>query len=491
MIFELTEKELNKIDADVEIVFIVDKNFDHKWVKDKDELELLNFKGESEETLLLPTQKRVYVGVKNLEHDEIRIASAKAIKSIKDKNFKSAKIGTYIQNCPITNIKAVVEGMILGAYEFDKYKSKKEESKLKTIFISKEEYSDKEFSIESAKKAIEEAKIVAEATNFVRNLVNTPPNEIVPETLADIAKFVAKEEDLDCLILDENDLEKEGMNAFLAVGRASKNPPRLIHLTYKPENPKAKIALVGKGLTYDSGGLSLKPSDYMVTMKSDKSGACAVLGIIKAASKLKLPIEIHAILGAAENMIGGDAYKPDDILTAKNKKTIEVRNTDAEGRLVLADSLCYAQEKVEPDFIFDFATLTGACVVALGEYSTGVMGHNSELKKSILEAADASGELAAELPFNRYLPKLLKSKIADICNISSSRYGGAITAGLFLSEFIDEKYKDKWAHLDIAGPAYLEKEWGYNPYGASGAGVRMAIKWLQKEFVSDKNHKNN
>ena len=476
MKFEFIEKDIDKISADVEIIFIVEKNFDHKWVKDKEELELLNFKGEDEESALLADKRRLYVGVKSLDSDDIRVASAKAIKTIKNKNFKSAKIGIY------SDVNAAVEGIMLGNYQFNSYKSKKEKSKLKTIYISQEEYSNKEFDSVKIKQDIEEAKIVANSTNYVRDLVNTPPNEITPVTLAKVAKLLAKEKDLEYKVLDENDLEKEGMNAFLAVGKASANPPRLIHLTYKPKNPKAKVALVGKGLTYDSGGLSLKPSEYMVTMKSDKSGACAVLGIIKAAKELELPIQIDAIIGAAENMVGPNSYKPDDILKAKNGKTIEVRNTDAEGRLVLADSLCYAQEKVKPDFILDFATLTGACVVALGEYTTGVMGFNSSLKKKILEATKESGELASELPFNRYLPKLLKSQVADICNISSSRYGGAITAALFLSEFIEEDYKDRWVHLDIAGPAYVEKEWGYNPYGASGAGVRLAIKWLQKEF---------
>lgn len=488
MKFELIEKKVADIDADIEIVFIIDKNFDHKWVKEKQELEILNFKGESEEVAFLPHQRRVYVGAKNLDHDEIRIASAKAIKAIKNKKYKSAKVGVYIENCPVTNIKAFVEGAIFGDYEFTKFKSKKEKSELETIYIAKEDYSDKNFTTKNAKKSIEEAVIVAEATNFVKDLVNTPPNEITPKTLAKIAKEMAKEEDIECKILDEKDLEKEKMGAFLAVARASSNPPRLIHLSYKPKDAKAKIALIGKGLTYDSGGLSLKPSEYMVTMKSDKSGACAVLGIIKAAKRLQIPVEIHAIAGAAENMIGGNAYKPDDVLTAKNGKTIEVKNTDAEGRLVLADCLCYAQEKVKPDYILDLATLTGACVVALGEYTTGVMGHSDELKEKIVEAAKASGELAGILPFNRYLPKLLESKIADICNISSSRYGGAITAALFLSEFIEEKNKDRWVHLDIAGPAYVEKEWGYNSFGAGGAGVRMVVKWLQREFVFNKKH---
>ncbi|SMC09445.1 leucyl aminopeptidase [Nitratiruptor tergarcus] len=487
MKIKIEDIKLQEIKADIEIIFIIDKNLDHKWVKDKEELKKLGFKGEVEEVAFLPEKGRLYVGAK-LDHDEIRIAASKAVKALKGKEFKKAKAGVYIQNCPITNIKAFVEGAILGNYSFDKYKSKKEEKGLKEIILANEEYADKSFTLENAKKSIEEATIVAQSTNLVRDIVNTPPNEIYPKTFAKLAKELAKDEDLDIQILDEKDLEDEKMGAFLAVARASAHPPRLVHITYKPKDAKAKIAVVGKGLTYDSGGLSLKPSDYMVTMKADKSGASAALGIILAAKKLGLPVELHAILGLAENMIGGNAYKPDDVLTAKNGKTIEVRNTDAEGRLVLADCLCYAQEKVAPDYIIDMATLTGACVVALGEYTTGVMGESDELKKSMLEAAKASGELAGELPFNRYLPKLLKSNIADICNISSSRYGGAITAALFLREFIEEDKRDKWLHLDIAGPAFVEKEWGYNPYGASGAGVRMVIKWLQKEFVYNKKH---
>ncbi len=485
--FEIVEKKLDEIEADIEIILVIDKKLDHKWVYDKETLLALGFKGKEEEVCFLPEKRRIYVGAK-LHHDAIRIAAAKAIKTLRGKEFTTAKVGIYIEKCPVTNIKAFVEGALLGNYVFEKYKHDKEKKYIKKILFANEEYADKSFTIENARKSIEEAAAVAKVTNFVRDIVNTPPNEIYPETFAQIAQEVAKENHLEITVLDEKDLEKEKMEAFLAVARASSKPPRLVHLAYRPQEAKAKIAIVGKGLTYDSGGLSLKPSEYMVTMKSDKSGAAAALGIIKAAEKLKLPIEIHAILGLAENMVGPNAYKPDDVLRAKNGKTIEVRNTDAEGRLVLADCLCYAQEKVQPDYIIDLATLTGACVVALGEYTTGVMGHSEELKKDMLEAAQASGELAGELPFNRYLPKLLESKIADVCNISSSRYGGAITAALFLSEFIEEKNKKRWIHLDIAGPAYVEKEWGYNPYGASGAGVRMVIKWLQKEFVFQKKH---
>ncbi|HHB94558.1 MAG TPA: leucyl aminopeptidase, partial [Campylobacterales bacterium] len=190
-------------------------------------------------------------------------------------------------------------------------------------------------------------------------------------------------------------------------------------------------------------------------------------------------IEVHGFVGAVENMIGGDAYKPDDVLVAKNGKTIEVRNTDAEGRLVLADTLCYAQQEVKADYIFDLATLTGASVVAVGQYTSSIMGNSDEVNNIVLKYAKSAGEFATKLDFNRYLSKTLKSEIADICNISNSRYGGAITAGLFLSEFIDDDHKDKWTHIDIAGPAFVEQSWGENPYGASGVGVRMMTRLIE------------
>ncbi|HHO41764.1 MAG TPA: leucyl aminopeptidase, partial [Epsilonproteobacteria bacterium] len=328
--------------------------------------------------------------------------------------------------------------------------------------------------------------IVAKSTNFVRDIVNTTPDDCYPKVMANIAKEIAKKYNLTCSILKPKELKKQKMETLLAVARASRHAPRVIHLAHTPQNPLYTITLVGKGLTYDSGGLSLKPSDYMTTMKSDKSGGCAVLGIMKAVSELEIPIEVHGFVGAVENMIGGDAYKPDDVLVAKNGKTIEVKNTDAEGRLVLADVLGYAQQKVKCDYIFDFATLTGACVVALGEYTSGIMGYADTPKNLLKEAAKNSGEMVAELPFNRHLKKLLKSEIADICNISSSRYGGAITAGLFLSEFINEENKDKWTHIDIAGPAFVEHNWGENPYGASGAGVRLMVSLLERLASSSK-----
>jgi len=430
--------------------------------------EQYGFEGKDGEVLVLPEKKRIYIGIEKIDAENLKTATAVIIKSLKKYKFESIEITPpNVKNKNL--LLAFFEGFLLGDYEFDKYKTKKAKHPVKKIAIN----SKRDFE-----EIIKEAKIRVESINFVRDIINSMPDEITPAKLAAIAEEVAKENNLECRIYDENYLYENGYNAFYSVGKASIHPPRLIHLAYKPKQSKRKIVLVGKGLCYDSGGLSLKPADYMVTMKSDKSGALTVLGIIKAASEMGLDIEIHAILGAAENMIGGNAYKPDDVLKAKNGKTIEVRNTDAEGRLVLADCLCYAEENIKDfDKIFDFATLTGACVVGLGEYTAGVMGFNKNQIDEILKVSEKTGEHFAYLPFNKYLPKLLKSNVADICNIASSRYGGALSAGLFLSEFVENK--DKWTHFDIAGPAFVEKEWGYNPHGASGFAVDTVLTYLK------------
>ncbi len=369
----------------------------------------------------------------------------------------------------------------MGAYSFTKYKSKKTKNKQELFIVTKS--NSKELT-----KTYNDSLIIAESVNKTRDFVNTTPEDFYPKSMTKEAKKIAKLDDITLKVHGEEYLEKNKMFSMLGVGRASRHESQLIHLTYKPKNAKTKVVLVGKGLTYDSGGLSLKPAGSMVTMKSDKSGACTVLGALNAIAQMKLPIEVHCILGAVENMIGGDAFKPDDVLTAKNGTTIEVRNTDAEGRLVLADCLCYAQDKIKDiDYIFDYATLTGACVVGVGEYTTAIMGNNTGLRCNAIKNATASGEFSTSLPFNRHLRKLVKSKIADTCNIASSSYGGAITAGIFLDTFIYKENKDKWLHFDIAGPAYVESAWGYNPYGASGAGVRMTVefmKTLSKEKVT-------
>ncbi|NPA66674.1 MAG: leucyl aminopeptidase [Epsilonproteobacteria bacterium] len=454
-----------KSSAEAQIKFITPKELEKNRYKKA--LNNAGFEAKSETTCFLYEKKILFVGIEEKTPDEYRTASATAIRTLKKTNFLNASIAVEKKT-----LHAIVEGLVLGGYEFNKYKSESKNKKLTIELISSK--------AKELQSLLEEALIVANATNFTRDIVNTIPQDINPKTFAELAKKLAKQNKLTCNILEKEQLQKENCNAMLAVGRASTYSPRLIHLAYKPKNAKKKVTLVGKGLTYDSGGLSLKPATSMVTMKMDKAGACATLGIIKAVSELQLPIEVHVFIGAVENMIGGNAYKPDDILKSRSGKTIEVRNTDAEGRLVLADVLDYAQDKVkDSDYLFDFATLTGACMVALGQYTTGVMGHSSTLKHQIGKAASKAGELTGSLPFNKHLRKLLKSEIADICNIASKPYGGAITAGLFLDSFIKDENKEKWLHFDIAGSAYTESPWDVNNYGGTGAGVRMMSQFIK------------
>lgn len=467
----------DNVSSDIEIIVVCKGEFDKSKYKDKKLLKELNFKAQDEEVAFLPESKKIYVGYEENSYDSLAIAIAAAIKKFQSTKFKTAQV--QLVDDEKKTLKAFTQGAILGAYKFTKYK-KKDEDKIEQELIITANSNLKELS-----DIFNEATIVASSVNKTRDFVNTTPDDFYPKIMAKEAKKIAKANELEYAIYGEKYLQKNKMMSMYSVGRASRHESKLIHLTYKPKDAKKKLVLIGKGLTYDSGGLSLKPSDFMVTMKSDKSGGCAVLNIVEAISKLKLPIEVHAIVGAVENMIGGDAYKPDDVLKAKNGKTIEIRNTDAEGRLVLADCLCYAQDEIKDiDYIFDYATLTGASVVGVGEYTTSIMGNSQMLKCRAVHNALVSGEYATSLPFNRFLKKTIKSEIADVCNIANTRYGGAITAGLFLDHFVYEENKDKWLHFDIAGPAYVEKAWGYNPHGASGAGVRMTVE-LVKDLLQN------
>ncbi|APW66930.1 leucyl aminopeptidase [Poseidonibacter parvus] len=473
MKINLTNSKIEEIQSDLQIVLT--NNIEN--LEDKELLKSLDFKAKDEELVFLAESKKIFVGYEEETYDSLAIAIATAIKKFQTTLFKTAKVDLTSFDSLV--LKSIVEGTLLGSYTFNDYKSKKEKKKKQELIICIQEDSPSLDNIE-LNSILEESKIISKAVNKARDMVNTTPGDFYPEVMASLAKKLAKDAKIDCKIKGEKYLAKNDMNAMLSVGRASIHESKLIHLSYKPKDAKKKIVLVGKGLTYDSGGLSLKPADYMVTMKSDKGGGCAVLATIWAIAKLELPYEVHGIIGAVENMIGGDAYKPDDVLVAKNGKTIEVRNTDAEGRLVLADCLCYAQDEIKDiDYIFDYATLTGACVVGVGQYTSGIMGNNEKLKASVVKSSLKAGEYATTLDFNRYLRKTIKSEIADISNIASTRYGGAITAGLFLDNFIEEKNKEKWVHFDIAGPAFVESAWGYNPHGASGAGVRMTIEFLK------------
>ncbi|MDY0116539.1 MAG: leucyl aminopeptidase [Sulfurimonadaceae bacterium] len=469
MKLELIKQTITKAKADILVVFLTKEDLE----KDTNNklLTQAGFKAEQDSICFLHEKAILAIGIEDKESSSLRAACAIAIKTLKTTNYTSVK--TELTDA--SYVSALVDGFVLGGYDFNFYKSEP-----KPITIEKISITCGSDDFASIEKSFNEALIIAKATAFTRDIVNKAPQEINPETLALLAKKLAFDNNLECIVLDEEALLKENMHAMLAVGRASIHQSQLIHMTYKSKNPKKVISLVGKGLTYDSGGLSLKPATSMVTMKMDKAGACAVLGMMKAISELGLDIEVHGFIGAVENMVGGNAYKPDDVLISRSKTTIEVRNTDAEGRLVLADVLDYAQEKVQADYLFDFATLTGACMVALGQYTTGVMGHSHSLKHHMYEAANNSGELVGGLPFNNHLKKLLKSEIADISNVSSKPYGGAITAGLFLDKFIKEENKDKWLHFDIAGSAYTETAWDCNVYGATGAGVRLMCSFFRE-----------
>ncbi|MCX8060579.1 MAG: leucyl aminopeptidase [Aquificaceae bacterium] len=432
-----------------------------------------DFKGREETltkvSLLVEGEVRTFylVGLGKKEkvgEDTYRTATALLCKrALKD---KVKRLYLYAGQIDYRTSKAVAEGAILGSYRFDKYKTSKEEkSELEELYL-----------YGADPQGVEVGSLLAEAQNFVRDLVNEPGNVINPVTLAEVAQKVAQEHGLDCKVYDEKELQEMGMQAPWSVGKGSATPPRFVHMVYKPEGqPKAKVAIVGKGLTFDSGGLNIKTGDYMRSMKMDKSGACAVIGIMKAIARLKPQVEVHGIFGAAENMPSGSAYRPDDIIRAMNGKTIEIDNTDAEGRVTLADALSYASN-LGVSTIIDMATLTGACMVALGEYTAGLFTNDEELGEELLRISKLTGERLWRLPLDdKRLREKIKKGEGDVLN-SGGRYGGAITAAMFLEEFVGEGIK--WAHLDIAGPAHLREEFSYYAKGGTGFGVRTCVEYI-------------
>ena len=364
---------------------------------------------------------------------------------------------------------ALGEAAGLCGYVFDKYKAKGEDYE---PFALEEIYSDVYASGEA-----DTGLKFADAQIYSRSIANEPGCAVCPATMAEKAQELAKEYGLTCEVWDEERLRTEKTGGILAVGSGSVNPPRLIHLAYKPKDAKKKIAIVGKGITFDSGGLNIKPDNYMLTMKGDKTGACNVLGIMKGVASLGLEVEVHGFLACAENMPSGSSYRPDDIITARNGKTIEINNTDAEGRLVLADALCVASE-IKPDAIIDMATLTGACAVALGKYRAGLFCNDDDLAGKLLDSAKKRGEPYWRMPLeDEHIAKTLKSPYADLVNCGE-RYGGAIFAALFLQEFVGENIA--WAHMDIAGTDFNDKEYGIYPKGASAFGVRTCLDYLMR-----------
>ena len=367
----------------------------------------------------------------------------------------------------------IAEGILLGNYEFIKYRTKEEKGErgLSTVIFSK-------LIGKSIKEELEKAKVYAESTILARDLVNEQSAVATPTYLADIAKQIAKKDPahITCKVLNKEQSEKLGMEAFLGVARASATPPKFIHLEYTPANRKnrRKLAIVGKGITFDSGGINVKTGSGMQDMKMDMSGAAIVLGVFSVISRIKPDFPVIGLIAATPNLISGASLVPGDVVKALNGKTIEILDTDAEGRVTMADSLSYAVKEGATE-ILDFATLTGACMVALGNDVTGLFSNNRDLAEKIKKAAFEAGEKMWELPLEKEYKDMNKSEVADIANIPNSRYGGAITAALFLEEFVGGK---PWAHMDIAGPAFASKQTDIGPKGGTGHGVRTVLNLL-------------
>ena len=365
---------------------------------------------------------------------------------------------------------AFAEGLTLGSYEFNNYKTKKEKDpKAEFVLVSGK----------INKKSLDKGLIIGLSVAFARDLSNHPANILTPSYLAKESKQIADAHPaMECTVFDGKEFKKMGMGAFHGVAMGATEPAKMIIVEYNGGRKTQKpIALVGKGLTFDSGGISLKPPPKMDEMKFDMCGSATVMGVLRAVSELKPKINIVFAIGSTENMPGSNAQRPGDIVTAYNGKTIEVLNTDAEGRLVLADVLAYVNKNYEPEAIIDFATLTGAVLVALGNRASGVMGNNDKLMKEVKKASETTGERVWELPLWKEYCSSIKGKYADIQNMGEARLAGTISAGVFLKEFVDDT---PWVHMDIAGTAWGPKEPSYQPkVGATGVAVRLVYQFLE------------
>jgi leucyl aminopeptidase len=369
-------------------------------------------------------------------------------------------------------VQATVEGILLGSYRFDRYKtnSSDEAPALREVALLAVDRAD----ADAARRGIERAEVVAEAVSWARDMVNTPAIDATPAFLAAEAERMAKEVGLEVKVWNKEQLERGGFGGILGVGRGSENTPRLIELRYRGNGTKRPIGLTGKGVTFDSGGLSIKDAQGMETMKCDMAGAAAMLAVMRAVARLKPKVDVIAAIPSSENLPDGSAIRPGDVLTHRGGKTSEVSNTDAEGRLILADSLAFLAEQ-KPRVIIDAATLTGACMIALGSEIYGAIGNDRELIQDVLDAGRAEGEPGWELPLWEGYRKDIDSTVADVRNIGSTRWGGAIHAALFLREFVGDT---PWVHLDVAGTAFADKVGDYWPKGATGSPVRTVIRYI-------------
>lgn len=410
-----------------------------------------------------------------LDGEMLRRACGRAIKKCIQKEISEAlfvvPFTEVLHMEPDVILEAMVEGALLGNYQFDRFKKPKHPSLLKIAFAVPKG------SVQHARRLSQKINIICDGTLLAREWVIIPSNLKRPEQFARSLVQAAEKENLKTEVLDHTALKKKNFGALLAVAAGSDANARMVILEHDPGNTAQTLALVGKGVTFDSGGINLKPQGSLEDMKMDMAGAAAVAATMITAARLKLPVRLIGVLPLVENMPSGSATRPGDIVKSFSGKTIEINNTDAEGRLILADALSYVIQTYKPDAVVDLATLTGACVVALGERIAGVFSPDDEMSETLVASGRKTFERCWKMPLPEDYRDLLKSEFADICNITGLKWGGAITAALFLSEFTENT---RWMHVDIAGPAYVKKETAYCGVGGTGFGVRLLCDWIEQ-----------
>jgi len=422
---------------------------------------------------MIPAQRILITGLgpkHKITHESLRSASGKIAKKASEIGLDEYTI-VVPSGLPVNSkaaIISIVEGSKLALYSFDRYKKEKKKTPNLTIISSDT----------NASQIASRANVASEGVIYTREIANLPPNECNPAQLAGFAKSLSSKNKLKCTILSKTELKQKGFGGITAVGQGSKNEPKLIILEYNGKKDTKPTILVGKAVTFDTGGISIKPADKMDEMKFDKCGGCTVLGIMKAVSELKLPVNLVGVVPSVENMPGGESYRPGDIIKLYDGKTAEILNTDAEGRLILFDALAYGIKTYKPREIIDFATLTGACIVALGANVAGLVSNNKKIADKIARSAQNTGEQVWQLPINDDYMDMIKSDYGDIRNTGPGRVAGTITAAAFLANAVGNT---PWAHFDIAGTAWVQagaKEKSYNPKGATGFGVRLMLDYL-------------
>ena len=427
----------------------------------------------------LPAERLLLVGLgkrADLTCECLRQAAGNATKALSSARVSSFATALHLSSTLPKALEAVAVGTLLGSYSFDLYKTKDKDQRFAFEAMTLLFAADADLEKERAR--VEHCRHLWEGVRLARDLVSHPGNVVTPGYLARTAWEMAGRNGFDCRVYERDELEQLGMNALVGVGKGAEEPPRLIVLQYHGSGAKGRpVVLVGKGITFDSGGISIKPGPGMEEMKTDMAGSAAVLGTMEAAALMKLPLNLIGIIPTAENMPDGKAFKPGDVLTSLSGSTIEITNTDAEGRLILCDALHFARQ-FKPAALIDIATLTGACVIALGHEASGVMGNDQRLVDALKRAGEESGERIWQLPLWEEYGEGMKSDIADLKN-AGSRDGGSIKAGWFLKQFVGEA---RWAHLDIAGTAWSDKARPYSPKGATGVGVRLLIEYLERQI---------